>query len=105
MTEHSVIAVGAPLVAKGAERLGLKPDEYFEGRLRVSDQDDIAVRTDSEGATVQLVPSDGPATLETDSAARVLFGCWGRRPADPSRVCSRVGAATLGKLRALLSGY
>lgn len=47
---------------------------------------------------------DGPATLETDAAARVLL-LWGRRPADPSRVCSRVGPETLGRLRNLLSGY
>jgi hypothetical protein len=104
MTEHSVVAVGAPLLAKGAEKLALKPGEHFQGRLRVPDQNDIAVRAESKGATIQVVPCDGQATLETDPAARVLL-LWGRRPANPSRVCSRVGAATLGRLRNLLSGY
>jgi hypothetical protein len=46
----------------------------------------------------------GPATLETDAAARVLL-LWGRRPGDPSRICSRAGADTLGRVRRLLSGY
>jgi hypothetical protein len=30
---------------------------------------------------------------------------WGRRPADPSRIRSRVGPETLGRVRTLLSGY
>ncbi|MGB6762164.1 hypothetical protein [Mycobacterium sp.] len=51
-----------------------------------------------------LVDPDGPATLETDAAARVLL-LWGRRPADPSRICSRVGPQSLGRVRALLAGY
>ncbi len=104
MTEHSVIAVGAPLLAKGAKKLGLKPGQHFDGRLRVPEQDDIAVLADTEGATIQALPCDGPATLETDPATRVLL-LWGRRPADPSRICSHAGAATLGRLRNLLSGY
>jgi hypothetical protein len=53
---------------------------------------------------IGLAESDGPATLETDAAARVLL-LWGRRPADPSRICSRVGPEALGRLRQLLSGY
>jgi hypothetical protein len=54
--------------------------------------------------SIGLAEPDGPATLETDAAARVLL-VWGRRPADPSRICSRVGPETLGRLRQLLSGY
>ena len=41
--------------------------------------------------TIGLADPEGPATLETDAAARVLL-LWGRRPADPSRICSRAGA-------------
>jgi hypothetical protein len=51
-----------------------------------------------------LAEPDGPATLETDAAARVLL-LWGRRPADPSRIRSRVGPETLGRVRRLLGGY
>lgn len=104
MTEHSVIAVGAPLLVKGTRQLGLQAGERFEGRLRVPDRDDVAVRAEADGAAIQLVPCDGPATLETDPATRVLL-LWGRRPADPSRICSRAGAGALGRLRQLLSGY
>lgn len=104
MTDHSVIAVGAPLLAKGAAGLDLAPGECFEGRLRVPDSDDIAVTADQDGARVALVAPDGPATLETDAAARILL-LWGRRPGDPSRICSKAGPATLGRIRQLLAGY
>ncbi len=39
MTGHSVIAVGAPLLAKGAKKLALKPGQHFQGRLRVPEQE------------------------------------------------------------------
>ena len=47
---------------------------------------------------IGLAAPEGPAALETDAAARVLL-LWGRRPADPSRICSRVGPEALGRLR------
>ena len=67
------------------------------------------VRVEAEAAVaepgfVEPADPDGPAILETDSAARVLL-LWGRRPADPSRIRSRVGPEALGRVRALLSGY
>jgi hypothetical protein len=62
------------------------------------------VNADADGTTIRLADPDGPATLETDAAARVLL-LWGRRPADPSRICSRVGPETLGRVRSLLAGY
>jgi hypothetical protein len=102
MTTHSVFAVGKPLLAKGAKQLG--PGERIEARLRVRDTDDVSVSYDAESTTIGLADPEGPATLETDAAARVLL-LWGRRPADPSRICSRVGPAALGQLRRLLSGY
>jgi uncharacterized protein (TIGR03083 family) len=102
MTTHSVVAVGRPLLAKGAKELG--PDERIEARLRVPDTDDVVVSADADHTTVGFADAVGPATLETDAAARVLL-LWGRRPGDPSRICSRAGAETLGRVRRLLSGY
>jgi hypothetical protein len=102
MTTHSVVAVGKPLLAKGVKQL--QPGERIEARLRVPGTDDVLVSADKDRTTIGLADPDGPATLETDAAARVLL-LWGRRPADPSRICSRVGPATLGRVRSLLAGY
>ena len=103
MTDHSVFAVGKPLLAKGAKQLGLG-DERIEARLRVPDTDDVVLTADANSTTINLASIDGDATLETDAAARVLL-LWGRSPADPSRVCSKEGPQTLGRVRNLLSGY
>jgi hypothetical protein len=102
MTTHSVVAVGRPLLAKGARQL--QPGERIEARLRVPGTDDVFVGAGPDHSKVGFADPDGPATLETDAAARVLL-LWGRRPGDPSRICSRIGAETLGRLRRLLSGY
>ncbi|MEB3981260.1 maleylpyruvate isomerase N-terminal domain-containing protein [Mycobacterium sp. 663a-19] len=102
MTTHSVVAVGRPLLAKGAKEL--EPGERIEARLRVPDTDDVFLSADAERTTVEFTDAVGAATLETDAAARVLL-LWGRRPGDPSRICSRAGAATLGRVRRLLGGY
>jgi mycothiol maleylpyruvate isomerase-like protein len=102
MTTHSVFAVGRPLLAKGAKEL--VPDERLEARLRAAGTDDVLVSADADRTTIGLADPKGPATLETDAAARVLL-LWGRRPGDPSRICSRAGAETLGRVRRLLSGY
>ncbi|OBH80668.1 hypothetical protein A5681_04065 [Mycobacterium scrofulaceum] len=102
MTTHSVLAVGKPLLAKGAK--GLAPGERIEARLRVPAADDVVVTAETDSTAIELTEPEGPATLETDAAARVLL-LWGRRPADPSRICSRVGPQTLGRVRGLLSGY
>jgi hypothetical protein len=102
MTTHSVWAVGKPLLVKGAAQL--RPGESIEARLRVEGVDDVVVRADAESTTIELSDIDGPATLETDSAARVLL-LWGRRPADPSRIVSGAGPEELGRVRTLLSGY
>jgi hypothetical protein len=108
MTEHSVEAVGRPLLRRGAAELGLGVGDRVEARLRVAGDDgrgdDVIVSAGAESTDIALGPIEGDATLETDAAARVLL-LWGRRPADPSRVCSRVGPAALGRVRTLLSGY
>jgi hypothetical protein len=69
-----------------------------------ADADDVVVGADANRTTIRLADPDGPVTLETDAATRVLL-LWGRRPADPSRICSRVGPETLGRVRSLLAGY
>ncbi|HUB58648.1 MAG TPA: maleylpyruvate isomerase N-terminal domain-containing protein [Mycobacterium sp.] len=102
MTTHSVLAVGKPLLAKGVKQL--RPGERIEARLRVAGADDVVVDAGADSTTIRLAVPDGPAALETDAAARVLL-LWGRRPADPSRICSRVGPETLGRVRTLLAGY
>jgi hypothetical protein len=102
MTEHSVVAVGKPLLVKGANQLD--PGQRIEARLRVDGAADVALSADPDSVTIELVAPEGPATLETDAAARVLL-LWGRRPADPSRIRSSVGPETLQRVRRLLSGY
>ena len=102
MTTHSVVAVGRPLLAKGAKLLS--PGERFEALLRADGTDDVVLAADPDRVTIGFAEPEGPATLETDAAARVLL-LWGRRPADPSRIRSRVGPETLGRVRRLLGGY
>jgi hypothetical protein len=102
MTDHTVRAVGAPLLRKGAAELSA--GEHVIERLRVAGADDVVVKVDGDGATVWLEPPTGDATLETDSATRVLL-LWGRRPADPARIRSHAGPEALRRLRTVLSGY
>jgi hypothetical protein len=104
MTEHSVVAVGRPLLARGVAYLGVGADERIEGRLRVAGSDDVLLSAEGDRTTIELVPPEGAATLETDAAARVLL-LWGRRPADPARIHSSAGPEALGRVRNLLSGY
>ena len=103
MTTHSIEAVGEPLLQRGARALQLDGDR-FTGRLRVEGTYDVAVSADGDSTTIALATPEGDATLETDAATRIL-PLWGRRPADPGRICSRAGAAALRQLRTLLSGY
>lgn len=104
MTEHSVVSVGRPLLVKGHAGLDLGPEERFEGRLRTPGTDDVVVTADVDGAHIHRAAPEGPATIESDAAVRVLL-LWGRRPADPSRRHSSAGPDTPRKVRALLSGY
>jgi hypothetical protein len=104
LTEHSVMAVGRPLLARGAIGLDLGPDEQVECRLRVEGSDDIVVAATPETSSITFTAPEGDATLESDAATRCLF-LWGRRPADSSRWRSNSGPKRLGQLRRLLSGY
>ncbi|HEX3828543.1 MAG TPA: hypothetical protein VHV82_14860 [Sporichthyaceae bacterium] len=104
MTEHTVRAVGRPLLARGSARLELDDDGAVEGRLRAAGADDVLVHADRDGTRIELVAPEGPAAIETDAAARALL-LWGRRPADPSRWRSDVGPEALQQVRSLLRGY
>ncbi|MGW8728700.1 maleylpyruvate isomerase N-terminal domain-containing protein [Streptomyces sp. NPDC055808] len=104
MTEHSVVSVGRPLLARGSTGLDLGPDGSVEGRLRTPGTDDVVVTADAEGTGIRLAAPEGPATIESDAATRVLL-LWGRRPADPSRWRSSAGPEHLRRVRTLLSGY
>lgn len=96
MTTHSVLAVGKPLLAKGARQLEV--GERIDARLRAEGTDDIVLTAGADQVTIGFAEPDGPATLDTDAAARVLL-LWGRRPADPSRIRSRVGPQTFASGR------
>lgn len=104
MTDHTVIAVGRPLLAKGAAGLDLGPDRRVQGRLRSPGSDDVVVTATPAGNTIERATPTGPATIESDPAARVLF-LWGRRPSQPSRWASGAGPESLRAVRTLLSGY
>ena len=104
MTEHSVRAVGVPLLRRGCGILGLQGSARIEARIRVAGHDDVLVTADAEKTAITLATPEGAATIETDAATRVLL-LWGRRPADPGRIRSAAGPLELGRLRTLLSGY
>jgi hypothetical protein len=104
MVRHSVADVGKPLLGRGLAALDRSDAPPVEGRLRVPGADDVLVRADGDGGSIEFAAADGPATLETDEATRTLL-LWGRRPADPSRIRSDAGPEELGRLRLLLSGY
>ncbi|MEV5510808.1 maleylpyruvate isomerase N-terminal domain-containing protein [Streptomyces orinoci] len=105
MTRHSVTDVGRPLLRRGLDGLGLRPGERVEGRLRTPGTEDILVTAEAGGGTgITFAPAEGPATVESDAAARVLL-LWGRRPANPARWHSDAGPEALRRLRGLLGGY
>lgn len=78
MTTHSVLAVGKPLLAKGARQL--EAGERIDARLRAEGTDDIVLTADADQVTIGFAEPDGPATLDTDAAARCCC-CGGAGPA------------------------
>ncbi|MGW5432507.1 hypothetical protein ACWET9_35760 [Streptomyces sp. NPDC004059] len=104
MTEHSVVSVGRPLLARGGAGLDLGPGGRIEGCLRTPGTDDIVVAADADGGSIRFAAPEGPATIESDAATRVLL-LWGRRPADASRWHSEAGPEALRAVRTLLNGY
>ncbi|MFD8817403.1 STAS domain-containing protein, partial [Streptomyces sp. NPDC059627] len=104
MTEHSVVSVGRPLLERGRTGLDLGPEGRVEGRLRTPGMDDVVVTADADSCGIRLAAPEGPATIESDAAVRVLL-LWGRRPADPSGWHSSAGPDDLRRVRALLGGY
>jgi Histidine phosphatase superfamily (branch 1) len=103
-TEHSVVAVGRPLLVRGYQRWSSGGGEPFTARLRVPGGNDLIVSVGGAGPSVELGEVAGAAVLESDAAARALL-LWGRQPADPSRLRSQAGPAALGAARRLLAGY
>jgi hypothetical protein len=103
-TEHSVVAVGRPLLMRGYQRWSSGGGEPFTARLRVPGGDDLIVSVGDAGPSVELGEVAGAAVVESDAAARALL-LWGRQPADPSRLRSQAGPAALGAARRLLAGY
>ena len=93
---------GATTLVKGARKL--RTGERIDARLRVPDTDDVVVSADADNSSIELAAPDGPATLETDAAARVLL-LWGRRPTDPAWIHSHAETEALSQVRRLLSGY
>ncbi|MGW1170182.1 hypothetical protein [Streptomyces sp. NPDC002550] len=73
MTEHCVVSVGRPLLKKGHAGLDLGPGDRVEGRLRTPGTDDIVVTSDADGSSIRLAAPEGPATIESDAAVRVLL--------------------------------
>jgi hypothetical protein len=102
VTEHSVVAVGKPLLRRGLAKLG--KERRVTARLRCDGHDDVVVVAGAGSTVIELGPPEGTATLETDMAARALL-LWGRQPSDPARIMSTAGPAALGATRAVLSGY
>jgi hypothetical protein len=103
MTAHSVVAVGRPLLARGAAALDPNTDA-IEARLRAEGTDDVVVTATLSGTSISRAMPEGIATIESDAATRCLL-LWGRRPSDPSTWHSTAGMATLRRLRTLLGGY
>lgn len=101
-TEHSVIAVGRPLLMRGYSRR--EAQEPFSARLRTTGRDDVVVSVRDDGPSIELAAPEGAAVIEADAAAQALL-VWGRQPADCSRWRSAAGMALLGATRRLLSGY
>jgi Mycothiol maleylpyruvate isomerase N-terminal domain len=102
LTDHSVEAVGAPLLRRGLTTLG--PDERVRFRIRSDDGRDVVVNAGPKSATLTLGPEEEDALAWADRAARVLL-LWGRQPADPGRLRSTAGPDRLGAARRMLSGY
>ena len=102
LTEHSVLAVGAPLLRKGAS--SLDEHDQLRARVRAQSRPDVIVEASSGVAAITLGQQEDDAVIHTDPAARVLL-LWGRQPTDPGRMTSAAGPSVLGQLRSVLAGY
>ncbi|MFF8988934.1 hypothetical protein ACF09H_02965 [Streptomyces sp. NPDC014983] len=72
-TEHRVVSVGRPLLARGRSGPTLAPDERFVARLRTPGTDDIALIAGTATAGIRPAAPGGPATVESDAATRLLL--------------------------------
>jgi len=101
MTTHSVVAVGRPLLAKGAKQLA---------PVNTSTPDcELPALTTSRCAPIRTTPPSAwpirMARPRWKPMPRRGIAAVGPQTADPSRICSRVGPEALGRVRQLLSGY
>ncbi|MGW1912897.1 hypothetical protein ACWCQS_19735 [Streptomyces sp. NPDC002076] len=81
MTEHSVVSVGRPLLARGSTGLDLGPDGRIEGRLRTPGTDDIVVTADADGAGIRFAaPRAPPPSRATRPPASCCCGGGARPP-------------------------
>jgi hypothetical protein len=75
MTTHSVLAVGMPLLAKGAKQL--RSGERIEALLRVADADDVVVDADANRTTIRLADPDRPPWKPTPQRVSCCCGAAG----------------------------
>ena len=89
MTDHSLFAVGAPLLALGAKRLGLGSGERIEAQLRVPDvgnrrgrSDSVAVGTPHPTAEWTQPSSLAPRRIEARTAPQIRQFEYGGLPVN-----------------------
>jgi len=104
LTEHAISVLGRLLLVRGIEHdPGHGAD--FDVRLWSAGAPDVRLRMVGGSGALELGDNEiSEADVELDAAARTLV-IWGRRPNPPQRVVSRLPAADLARLQALLSGY
>lgn len=102
--EHSVTWIGQWLLARGL-RSDPSTGETFEARIRGMAADDVVLRVHAGHGSLSLESRvDATDVVLTDLVAGLLL-IWGRRPGDARRVVSRMPAAHLMRLTALLAGF
>jgi hypothetical protein len=98
---HAVGFIGRPLLVRGLE---LAPAP-FSGRVRSPGGGDLVVTVTEGGeARLEVTPSEGPAVIECDAAARLLL-LWGRKAEPFHRLHACAEDGVVARLQALLAGY
>jgi uncharacterized protein (TIGR03083 family) len=104
LTKHSVEVLGHILPRQGLQAAPAVPDG-FTARLRSPDASDVVLSVRDRQARLTLAAAGaGVPTLDGDAAARLLF-MWGRRPADGSRLRSKMADADFVWVARLCAGY
>jgi hypothetical protein len=87
MTEHSVVSVGRPLLAKGHAGHDLGPDGRIEGRLRAPGTDNIVATADADGG-IRLAPPEGPPPSRVTRLPGSCCCRVGAPPTPPARTAA-----------------